>query len=542
MTERLAVRIACIFTAAAMTLSLSSCAAQNSMRNAWDSLKTAVRGTDTADDNTDSTEGEETADEVSNDITLGLVDFDTLNPLMTKSQPCRDICGFIYEPLFTVDSSLRPTGVLAESISREPDGKIISVKLKEGVRWHDGSELTADDVIYTVRAIMAGGTEYGTLIRSVDGVWKNDSYTVCFSFDHPVPSPENLLIFPIVKNNSLYSAGQDFGPIGTGPFVLMYSGGIRWLEAFEEHHDGRAKLDRINIKSIPDKEKYLTLFNANEIDVSGSEMQDMSVYMPKSNANVSDFVSDTMVVAGFNTTLPKLSDAATRQAISRLIDRDAITSNIYYSRAVSSEYALRPGAWLSFETRKRLRSDSWEAGQFLSNAGWRPDRRGVYNRPNGKGVMYLTVSILVNSDSEARVAIAESIAEWLNKDGIIAKVEKCPGADFNSRIESHNYEMFIGEIEVLPNNDMRELVGSQGNYFGYADEEMDTLLWQMGTVQGEEDIVSVSNRLFEYIRTEVPFAPICFIKKSLVTSAKLKSGYSPSAAGYIRNTENWSVK
>ncbi|MGN0181926.1 MAG: ABC transporter substrate-binding protein [Candidatus Ornithomonoglobus sp.] len=510
-----------------------------------DYISGAVGRLTSTEEDSGNTAAEETAEaetkEISNDITVGVIDYDTFNPLWTASQTVRDVCGFIYEPLFGIDSTMRTTGVLADSYIIGADGASITINLKQGVMWHDGTEFNADDVIYTVNTIKEGNTLYTAFMEPVTGIWKNDNYTVCVTFSRSVPDSVSLFTFPIVKNKSLYSGKKDFIPVGTGPFRYVYSGGTAYLEAFEEHHDGRAKLDRVNIEFLSDLGKYRSLFNANELDMADSEMLDMSTFMPKSNSNVTDYTSNTMVFAGFNTSNPKLSGARTRQAISLLIDRDAIATNIYYSRAVASDYAINPQSWLSFETRTKLRADAWSATQLLAQDGWTADSRGIYYKQIGGKLTYLTLTILVNSDSEQRVAVADQLAQWLNNNGIIAKVNSCDYTQFNAMIAAHNYDMFVGETELLPNNDMTNLAGSAGNYFNYANTEMDTLLWQLGTVQLESDVQSVSNRLYELIHTEVPFAPICFLKKSLVTGAKIKSGFNPSIQGFVRETENWSV-
>lgn len=527
-------RIIAALFAAALSAGLCSCAAVDAARDMIASFTAAAPETG------GEPEADTAAREVSNDITVGVVDYDTFNPIWTASPTARDVCGFIYEPLFGIDSTMRTMGVLAESYVIGADGASLTINLKRGVLWHDGSELNADDVIYTVNAIRSGNTRYTPLTEPISGIWKNDAHTVCVSFSRSVPDSVSLFIFPIAKQNSLGSVERDFVPIGTGPFRYVSSGG--YLEAFEEHHGGRAKLDRVNIEFLTDTDKYRSLFGANELDIANSEMLDMSTFMPKSNANVTDYTSNTMVFAGFNTASAKLSGARTRQAISLLIDRDAVSTNIYYSRAASSDYAINPQSWLSFETRTKLRSDAWSAAQLLTRDGWTADSRGIYFKEiNGRAV-YLTVNILVNAESDSRRAVAEQIAQWLTNNGIPAKVEAVESAAFTARVAALNYDIFIGEKELLPNNDMTSMTGSAGNYFGYAGEEMDTLIWQLGTVQLEADVQTVSNKLYELIHTEVPLAPICFLKKSLVTSAKIKGGYNPSIQGFVRETENWTVK
>ncbi|MGN1116819.1 MAG: ABC transporter substrate-binding protein, partial [Candidatus Ornithomonoglobus sp.] len=460
MIKNKALKIISVLIVLSLAAGLCSCTAVDYISG------TIGRLVSTKEENPEDTGAEGTAEEetkeISNDITVGVIDYDTFNPLWTTSQTVRDVCGFIYEPLFGIDATMRTMGVLAQDYTIGADGASLTINLKQGVLWHDGTEFNADDVIYTVNTIKEGNTRYTALVEPVTGIWKNDAYTVCISFSRSVPDSVSLFIFPIVKNNSLYSAGQDFKPVGTGPFRYVYSGGATYLEAFEEHHDGRAQLDRVNIEFPADLAKYRSLFNANELDIADSEMLDMSTFMPKSNSNVTDYTSNTMVFAGFNTSNAKLSGALTRQAISLLIDRDYITTNIYYSRAASSDYAINPQSWLSFETRTKLRADTWSAAQLLAQDGWTADSRGIYYKQINGRLTYLTLTILVNADSEQRVAVADQLAQWLNNNGITARVNSCSYTQFNAMIAAHNYDMFVGETELLPNNDMTSLTGSAG--------------------------------------------------------------------------------
>lgn len=250
-----------------------------------------------------------------------------------------------------------------------------------------------------------------------------------------------------------------------------------------------------------------------------------------------------MVFLGFNTRKAQLTDAATRRAVSMLIDRDSIVTHIYFSRASAADYAINPQSWLNFDTRTRITDDRMGAEQLLRSAGWRLDSgNGTYYREMSGKLVYFNVEIIVNSDSAARVAVAEEISGKLHTVGVNADVVECSYEEYNARISAGNYDMFVGETELLPNNDLTPLIGSAGNYFFYGSSEIDTLLQQMGTVKLESDVKSVSISLYEKVRDESPFAPICFMKKSLVSGSKIKYGVNPSISGYVRETEKWGVK
>ena len=75
-----------------------------------------------------------------------------------------------------------------------------------------------------------------------------------------------------------------------------------------------------------------------------------------------------------------------------------------------------------------------------------------------------------------------------------------------------------------------------------SDEKTKTLLAQLGTLTLEKDKAEVYNEFFEHFESECPIAPVCFLKESIITSAKIKSGVSPSVTGVVTRPENWSIK
>ena len=477
----------------------------------------------------------EAVNAVRNELTAGITDADTFNPLYTASSTVSDMCGFVFEPLFGIDPSYRTDGVLAESYTMSPDGRMITISLKKGVYWHDGSGFTAADAVYTANLIKSGGTRYDRLMEPVMSIWAANDYTVCATFGRAVPDPVSLFIFPIIKNGS---ASGVFSIVGTGPF---YFDATNNLTATDWYHGARASIDRIRLQMLPDNEKLISLLDASVVDFLSSEKLDMTVYMPKSNSHVWDFVSNNMVFAGFNLGSAVFSDAAARRAVSMLLDRDNIVNSVYYTRAAASDYAINPSSWAAFDTNKKHHASPEGAVDELIDNGWSTAQNGSYFRPGTKNV-YFSVKILVNGDSPERVRIAEDLAAAMNAEGLRASIVKCGSQEFAARISARNYDMFIGETELLPNGDLTPLAVTGQNCFGYSSPDVDALMAQLSILTKEADIKNAERVLCERLNTDMPFAPICFMKKSLITSAKLKSGVDPSVGGYVRNTENWGLQ
>ena len=96
------------------------------------------------------TEGVVAQPEISNSISMGIIDLDTFNPLMTTSETVKETLELVYEPLFDIDEKMRPVPVLAESYTVSPDGRTFDIKLRTDVTWHDGTRFTAMDAAYTL--------------------------------------------------------------------------------------------------------------------------------------------------------------------------------------------------------------------------------------------------------------------------------------------------------------------------------------------------------------------------------------------------------
>ena len=469
-----------------------------------------------------------------NSITLGIVELDTYNPLTTKSPTMKNMLGFIFEPLFTIDNAFKDEGVLAKGYQISPDGKSIRITLKDNVFWHDGTLFTANDVVYTINTILKGDTNYCDLLKNVISVSMTDNYTVNVKFNRSTPNPVALMTFPIIKNGSI---NEPYRPIGTGAFYFDYDK----LTAYTSYHGVKPNLEKIKIKSIPDNDKFISLFNASVIDVADSYLIDMNEYTPRSNAQVYDFYSNEMVYIGFNAEDAVFKYTQTRRSVSAVINRRDIASHVYFSRATAVNYPLNPEFKYYPINKGNLSKDEGTVEKILKDADWKKDKKGTYFYSDNIGMVYFNVQILVNADDKECLKTASKVSDSMTDMGMKNTIVSCSETEFNSRIANGNYNMFIGKTQLLPNNDLTDLL-SRGNIFNYSDTETDILLSQIGTLTNEEDKAAIYDKLFERVKEQCPIAPICFLKESLITSAKIKSGVVTSISGSVRNVAEWSVK
>lgn len=498
--------------------------------------------TDTTVEITEGSDAPETP--VTNSIALGIVDFDTFNPLLTHSETVKECMEFVYEPLFDVDEKLQPVPVLAESYTVSPDGRTIDIQLRTDVTWQDGALFTTQDAAYTIKQIRAGLTMYTENLLNVADYMGIDDDKLRITLNYAVPNFVTLLDFPIIKYRSDMSGSANFVPVGTGPF--LYGGQPNTdrllFTAYDGCHGGRAAIDSIDVYLVPDITKYESMFEASELDVITGDTVDLSAYTPRGSAKNYGYITNNLTFLGFNTQKSELSGANTRKGIAELIDKESIVNSTIYSRGVAVDVPINPSSIYYYDTNERFRRDELLAKSYLGNDGWGENSDGEYVRTvNGKKER-MAFEILVNADSSEKADVAEKIADDLTALGIPAWVNALPFEEYIARVTSGNYELMIGETELEPNNDLTPLISSAGNFFGYSNTTLDTLVGQMGITQDSEQLMELYRQYGDGVLYDMPFAALYFSKGDVISGAKIKTELTPSVTKHFRNVNTWSVR
>ncbi len=490
-------------------------------------------------------EGESPAEaEVSNDINIGIVDFDTLNPLLTGSPTMKECLQFVYEPLFDVDERGRIVPVLAESYTVSPDGRTIDIKLRDGVTWQDGTLFTTQDAAYTMKQIRQGTTQFTDNLSNVADYTGFDNDKLRITLNYAVPNFVTFLTFPIVKYQTDMSGLANFIPVGTGPFCFsaQLGTGKILLSAYDGYWGGRAYIDSITATVIPDAEKYRSLFDASEIDVITDSLLNLSEYTPRGSVTNNEYVTNRLTYLGFNTQNPIFRGAATRRAISKLIDKDNIVNSALYSRCVAVDTPINPTSIFYYDTNTRFKKDEILAMSLLGDDSWGANANGDFTRIVAGETQILSFNILTDADNAEKRAIAEKIAAGIKEFGIPCEITALPYEEYRNNINSMNYEAVIDEITLSPNNDLTPLIASSGNSFGYVNPAADTLASQLGMTADEEQQKELYRQYGTLVTDDMPFIPLYFRKGYVMSSSKIKSEVLPSVTRQYRSTARWSVK
>ncbi len=193
-----------------------------------------------------------------------------INPLITSSTIATNMSDLIFDPLAELDAAGELRSALAESWERSADGRTWSFRLRRGVRFHDGSTLSAEDVAATFRAVK--GLPHGFLafgLENVERIETPDPRTVRFHFKRfDAFFPDFIHLIRILPAAALQEGPMGEKRVGTGPYRLdaFSPKGIE-LDAFEGHFRGPPNLDRITVRILKNQRACYANFVVGGVDL-----------------------------------------------------------------------------------------------------------------------------------------------------------------------------------------------------------------------------------------------------------------------------------
>ena len=365
---------------------------------------------------------------------------DTLDPADHRNRLSETVVRNMFDGLVTRDTKSGVHLELAEEMNWLDD-QTLEVKLRQGVKFHDGVEMTADDVVFTFnRIIQENQIEYPEphtsprkgLIAPLVSVEEVDDYTVVMNFSAPWPPAMQLIVHQqIVPKHYLEEVGtQGFvaNPIGTGPFkfVSVQPGFTEVvLERFDDYYGGAADLEPVGsacvsgviFRVIPEASTRVAALLAGEVDVIQAVPAELIETLAQTpGIQVKSAVGTQPKWMEMNVNKPPFDDLRVRQALNYAVDKDLIIQEIYGGRAVALPGPLSP---FNNFVNKSLTPYAYNpdmALSLLSDAGWTDtDGDGLLDK-NGQPFTF-TLDTL-----EEWRPLAEAVADMFRAIGIDASV------------------------------------------------------------------------------------------------------------------------
>lgn len=473
-------------------------------------------------------------------IHLQMRDLDTEDPLLTKHQSVRDGLMTVFEPLFNINASFGAEAVLADSYAFNSDATIMTLKVKNGVLWHNGHQLTSEDVIYTVNKIKSHPeSSYFSNVECVDRVEKKSEDEVVFYLKKSNAQLIYSLYFPIEYRN-FDTVGK---MVGTGPYMFKETDGKSLtLTKNASWHGGEVHAEGIKFIYMRTAKMAEEAFKSGKIHAITKEMLDTDNFAIKKNHKKYEYPNGIFEFMGFNANRGIFKSSLIRIALSNAIDRGEIEE--VFKDAIKSGFPVMSGSE-AFAPSYDVNSYSSDyAEEIIFSAGWTDsDSDGIYDKVVGGEKQNLAFSLLVADREPKRYEAALKIEEQLEKVGFDVTVEVCDIETYNSRIAGGEYDAYLGAVYYDAPYDIADLLASDGkvNYQGYKSEDMDEAL-KAFTASSTENASAEFNKIQSLYMAHQPITGLVFESTYVVTTSSITGDVDPYPYSPYANIARWSVE
>ncbi|WP_078548108.1 peptide-binding protein [Litchfieldia alkalitelluris] len=455
---------------------------------------------------------------VGGDIIVGSIGEPTLfNPYYSTDVPSSNIEGFIYNGLVTSNEKFETEMDLAESVDSSDDGLTHVVKLKQGIKFHDGEEVTADDVVFSFSIPLHEDYvgERGSSFEALESVTKIDDYTVEFKLSSVdvtfVPITLSFAVLPehILKDVPMGDLGENEfntkSPVGTGPFKFdsWADGEYVKVVANDDYYEGRPYLDSITYKIVPDQNALLAQFQAGDVDfitVPGTDLETAKAFP---GIKIESGLGLSYTYLGFNQQQERFQDPKVRQALTHAINREEIVSAVMNGDGEVAHVPESPLSWAYNSDVPQFNYDPEQAKSLLAEAGWEDtdgdgwlDKDGekfsfVMKTNQGNKIREDIVVVLQQQFKEVGIEATPEIVEW---SAYIEQIS-APNWDYDALVLGWSLATFPELSDIFHTNQREEGL----NFVWYSNEEADKLMEQAKQTVDQEAYKELYGQIYKII-------------------------------------------
>ena len=423
----------------------------------------------------------------------------------------------LFDGLYLVNEQYELEPALADSYEPSADGLTYTFRLKKDVKFHNGADFTAQDVVYTYNWIMdeANASTRTANFELVDTVEAPDNQTVVVTLkEADVTFMVNVATTLIYPKDDHAEKGEDAfkgAPVGTGAFTLgEWSPQQRViLNAFEDHFRGRPNFDAFQVDVVPEAAGRMAALETGQADNSiwGLNAEDNEALKESGDFKVYETLQVAVNHFPLNNKHPFLSDKSVRQALLFALDREAFAEEIFLGQAQVATSNLSP-AIEKFYTPDvaKYEFDPEKAMQLLEDAGWTEGSDGIREKD---GVKAQFTMMVFQGDTQRRPE-AETAQQWWADIGVQVDLEEGITSDILAGLVDGQYDAGLFNWVYGGSNgdpDARDTLGTGGanNFSNYSNEEVDELLQAGIRELDEAERIEIYKRIQEIVAEDVPF-------------------------------------
>jgi peptide/nickel transport system substrate-binding protein len=448
---------------------------------------------------------------------------DQLDPARTISLTASDVMEVVYDRLVYIDAEGLPQPSIAESWEISEDGKTITFKIREGIKFHDGTDLDANAVKFTYDRILDPemAAPYKSFVETLESVEAPDATTAVFTFSEPyAPFFTNSTIIGIVSPAAVEQHGDNFGhnPVGSGPFMFKeWQPGTKIIfERFPDYvnnrgddtNKGPAYVDAIEFNIIGEAATRTAAFEAGELDVLGVPFEDVARFTEMPGITIVSLTNPNNFNFVEFSNRPPFDNVAFRQAINYAIDKDAIVELSYLGSATPVQCPL-PAGNVAYDAalcaEHGYTYDLEQAKAKLAEAGLTDSDGNGFVEMDGQELVVTLWSYTGFSEREKAMEIMQAD---FNNIGLRTELQAVDFGALQPMMDSGETGMDYMRWTLVDQSILSAMFKSPGWTQQTDDPELDALLQVADTTVDPEARLAATHEAMVYILENAIVAPI----------------------------------
>ncbi|MTK13951.1 MAG: ABC transporter substrate-binding protein [Clostridiaceae bacterium] len=481
-----------------------------------------------------------------------------LNPILIESHAFAS--DLIFRGLMRFDENNVPQPEIAESYNVSDDKLTYDFKIKKGVKFHDGIEVKAEDVVFTIKSILDDkvNSEVKPQFEEIKDIQAVNDYEVKVTLKKPFPALLDKFTVGIVPKHAL--EGKDINtaefnqnPIGAGPYKIVKwdKGSSLTVERFKDYKSRSGKtgnIDKVVLKFIPDFNVRAMQLKTGELDATLIEPNQIANLEKESKITLNKIPTADYRGIMFNfKTKPMFKDVNVRKALNYATDKKGIVDGILLGYG---EVAYSPIQLNKFNNPnvEKYEYNLDKANALLDESGWKKGADGIREKDGQK----LQFTLFARNNDDTRVKIANYVASQGKKVGFDIKVD----ARDPKAMKIKDTEAFVigwGSPFDADDNTYKIFHSSQAekgsgmNFGHYSNPKVDEFLEKARTTSDENERKKYYAEFQKALADDPAFSMDVYLTAIYGVNNKV-SGYSTKRVlghhgeGFLWNTEEWNMQ
>ena len=484
--------------------------------------------------------------------------FSRLNPLLDRYNSAdQDVDRLIFSSLITFDSNGMPKGDLAESWSYAADGSVFTFSIKPNAFWHDGTPVSAQDILFTTSLLRSPSS---LIPADISALWSEIQVNAISDLVVQFVLPEafapflDYLDFRILPAHLLGNLTVDelvdhpfnLAPVGSGPYqfkqLIVTDGAISGVDltANENYYDGRPYIDEIVFRYYPSEEAAWNAYQQGEADgisqVSTAILPQV-LAQPGLNLYSAQESRLTMIFLNLNNSGKAfLQQSDFRKALLLATNRQALIDQVLMGQGILARGPIPPGNWAFYSGLEDFEYDADAARQLLAASGFTSGETGRLTSQDGTEVRL----VLLTPDDPDHLAMAELIKKGWEAVGVAVDILAKPYEQVTADLQARNFDACLVDVDLSDSPDPdpypfwgASQVESGQNYSHWVNLTASEYLEQ-ARVQVDSELRSKLYRNFQVLfQEDLPSLPLFYhvynyAVKDTVKNVSMGAIYSPA--------------